>query len=353
MQGTSTVMDAMESWKHESQFVDFIAESSTFPTAPPSPGPDHRTNQPRKEDLDAYQSTLEQIQKVEAHLKHHTEGSTRIDTTQIQNLASFLKGSRKISHTLPIAQQFERLRSLRDWLFWMPVDYLQNYQCSGNSLVAIAHLYTVALLMERMFPEIGSAYFGSLSLVPIEEIARRLMSYCVTVGSDSELSSPLKLMSFPIDAVSDFRSRMGWIQPERTRSFPQFNPPNFPVYEESTPYSEAGSYTLYGHPAFSYSTEDLSVVSSTMAPAQSPVTPLVLASPFNASQQFLSIPSPMYAAYSPASSTFEGSVTYSDHEEYGTWDMNVMSNQPSPMFSDAHHSFGAGFVSPNTQPVWI
>lgn len=352
MQGTSTVMDAMESWKHESQFVDFIAESSTFPTAPPSPGPDHRPSQPRKEDLDAFQSTLEQIQKVEAHLKHQTEGSTRIDTTQIQNLASFLKGSRKISHTLPIAQQFERLRSLRDWLFWMPVDYLQNYQCSGNSLVAIAHLYTVALLMERMFPEIGSAYFGSLSVLPIEEIARRLMSYCVTVGSDSELSSPLKLMSFPIDAVSDFRSRMGWLQPERTRSFPQFNPPNFPVYEEHTPYNE-GSYTLYGHPAFSYSTEDLSMVSTTMAPAQSPVTPLVLASPYTASQQFLSIPSPMYAAYSPASSTFEGSVTYSDHEDYATWDMNVMSNQPSPMFSDAHHSFGAGFVSPNTQPVWI
>jgi hypothetical protein len=353
MQGTSTVMDAMETWKHESQFVDFIAESSTFPTAPPSPGPDHRPSQPRKEDLDAYKSTLEQIQKVESHLKHQTEDSTRIDTTQIQNLASFLKGSRKISPTLPIAQQFERLRSLRDWLFWMPVGYLQNYQCSADSLVAIAHLYTVALLMERMFPEIGSAYFGSLSLVPIEEIARRLMSYCVSVGSDTELSSPLKLMSFPIDAVSDFRSRMGWIQPERTRSFPQFNPPNFPVYDHVSPYSDADSYTLYGTPAFSYSTEDLSAVTTTMAPTPSPVTPLLLASPYT-NQQYLGIPSPMYApAYSPASSTFEGSVTYSDNEDYGTWDLGAMSNQQSPMFSDARHSFGAGFVSPNTQPVWI
>lgn len=351
MQGTSTVMDAMDSWKHESQFVDFIAESSTFPTAPSSPGPDHRSSQPQKEDLDAFQSTLEQIQKVEAHLKHRTEGSMRIDTTQIQNLASFLKGSRKISPTLPISQQFERLRSLRDWLFWMPVGYLQSYQCSPDSLVAIAHLYTVALLMERMFPEIGSAYFGSLSLVPIEEIARRLMSVCVSAGSDAE-STPLKLMSFPIDAVGEFRSRMGWVQPERTRSFPQFNPPNFPVYEAASPYDGSDSYALYGNPAFSYSSEEISVVNTSM-PHQNPVAPLVLSSPYP-TQQYLHVPSPLYTgSYSPASSTFEGSVTYSDNDDYGSWDMGTLHSQQSPMFSDPHHSFGAGFVSPNTQPVWI
>jgi hypothetical protein len=152
MQGTSSVIDAMDPWKHESQFGDFIAESSTFPTAPPSPGKDHRPSQPRPEDLEAYQRTLEQVQKVEAHLKHHKE-----DTTQIQHLIGFLRGSRKISPTLSIAQQFERLQPLRKWLFWMPVGYLQNYHGSPNSLVIIAHLYTVALLMERLFPEIGAA----------------------------------------------------------------------------------------------------------------------------------------------------------------------------------------------------
>ncbi|KAG9250416.1 uncharacterized protein F5Z01DRAFT_375389 [Emericellopsis atlantica] len=357
MQGTSTIMSAMEGWKNESQFVDFIAESRTFPTAPPSPSSDHRRAQPRKEDLDAYQSTLEQVQKVEAHLKSQKD-AFKVDTTQIQNLVSFLKGSRKISHTLPIAQQFERLRSLRDWLFWMPVAYLQNYRCSPNSLVAIAHLYTVAILMERLFPEIGSAYFGSLSLVPVEEIARRLMSYSVTDNFDSSATVPLRLMDFPIDSVGDFRARMGWVQPERTQSFPTFQTPSFRTFDSRSEYdSSSESYGLYGNPAFSYSHESMPVLNAAVSHTHSPVGSVVMPSPYQSQPQYLNMPSPMYAAgpYSPTPSHLDGSVTYSDTDEYRNWDMGAaMQAQPSPIYHDARHSFGAGFVSPTTtQPVWI
>lgn len=337
-------MGAMDSWKHESVFVDFIAESSTFPTAPSSPGPEHKTSQPDKYDLEAYQRTLEQIQKVESHLK-----AKNLETTQIQNLHSFLKGSRKISTTLPIAQQFERLRSLRDWLFWMPVAYLQNYQCSADSLVAISHLYVVAILMERMFPEIGSAYFGSLSLVPIEEIARRLLSICISTGADD--SDALKLMEFPIDVVGEFRSRMGWVQPERTQSFPSFNPPNFPEFDGLSGFEQSDSYAIYGNPAFSYSTEQMPMLNSSGPPPHSPVMPLSLAS--FGTQPYLSIPSPMYGgSHSPASSTFEGSITYSDTEDYHSYDAGGMPAAHSPVFNDGQCFHGAGFVSP-TQTLWI
>lgn len=339
----------MEGWKHESPFADFIAESSTFPTAPASPGPDHRPSQMLKEDLEAYQKTLEQIQRVETHLRHKS-----LETTQIQNLHSFLKGSRKISPTLPIAQQFERLRSLRDWLFWMPVAYLQNYYCSPDSLVAIAHLYVVAILMERMFPEIGSAYFGSLSLVPIEEIARRLLSICISSVDDS---SSLSLMEFPIDVVGEFRARMGWVQPERTRSFPQFNPPNFPMYDGLSSYDEPVQYGVYSTPAFSLSTEEIHMLNTSMPPSGSPVMSLTL-SPYH-SHSYLGIPSPMYGGmHSPASSTFESSTAYSDTEDYTGYDMSSLppAHSPmlphSPMFNEGQHSFGAGFVSP-TQSVLI
>lgn len=347
MQGTSSVIEAMDPWKHESQFGDFIAESSTFPTAPPSPGQDHRPAQPRAEDLDAYQRTLEQIQKVESHLKHHKE-----DTTQIQHLIGFLRGSRKISPTLSIAQQFERLQPLRTWLFWMPVNYLQNYHGSPNSLVVIAHLYTVALLMERLFPEIGAAYFGSLTIAPVEEIARRLMSINVSSSIKGELQTPLTLMEFPIDTVSEFRSRMGWIHPERTPSFPQFNPPNFSIHEELPMPAATDSYLPYGNTTFSYSTEEMPMLNASGPPAQTAVSPLILSSPFP-SQQYLNIPSPAYAgAYSPASSTFEGSIAYSDTEEYGSFDMGSLPAGSPAMMSDPNRNFGVGFVTP-IQPVWI
>ncbi|KAK5995888.1 Zn(2)-C6 fungal-type transcription factor afumD-like protein [Cladobotryum mycophilum] len=336
MQGTSTVIDAMDAWKHESQFTDFIAESSTFPTAPPSPDPDHRTTQPRQEDLEAYQRTLEQVIKVEAHLKQHKE-----ETTQIQHLISFLKGTRKISPTLTTAQQFERLQPLRTWLFWVPVGYLQNYHGSPNSLVVIAHLYTVALLMERLFPEIGAAYFGSLSMSPIEEIARRLMSINVASTVKGTYQTPLTLMEYPIDTVGEFRSRMGWVSPQRTPSFPQFHPPNFHVSEESPMIATTESFLPYGNPAFSYSGEEMPMLNSATA-AHEAVSPLVLSSPFP-SQQYLSIPSPSFGAYSPASSTMEGSIAYSDTDEYGSYDMRGFHPGQSPMFEDAHHnSYGVG-----------
>lgn len=365
MQGTSTVIDAMDAWKHESQFGDFIAESSTFPTAPPSPGPDHKPTQPRDEDLQAFQRTLEQVQKVETHLKHHKE-----ETTQVQHLIGFLKGSRKISPTLSIAQQYERLQPLRTWLFWMPVGYLQNYHGSANSLVVIAHLYTVALLMERLFPEIGAAYFGSLCISPIEEIARRMMSISVAGGSEGgvQRETPLTLMEYPINTVGEFRSRMGWVHPERTRSFPRFHPPNFPVNDEySMPAAAAASasasphFLPYGNVAFSYSAEEMPMLNSAAIPGSHSHSgsPLMLSSPFS-SQQYLSVPSPSYAggaAYSPASSTFEGSVAYSDTEEYGSCDLrgspayHTTAGQPS-MYNEAQSSYGLGFVTPH-QPVWI
>ncbi|KAL7795046.1 hypothetical protein V8C37DRAFT_54205 [Trichoderma ceciliae] len=352
MQGTSTVIDAMDAWKHESEFTDFIAESSTFPTAPASPDPEHRPTQPRKDDIEAYQRTLEQVIRVETHLKHFKE-----DTTQMQHLISFLKGSRKISPTLSIAQQFERLQPLRTWLFWVPVGYLQSHQGSANSLVAIAHLYTVALLMERLFPEIGAAYFGSLSMTPIEEIARRLMSLNVASPVKGTFQTPLTLMEFPIDTVSEFRSRMGWMSPQRTPSFPTFHPPNFHHLGEEVPpmVPATESYMPYGNPAFSYSAEEMPMLNSSTGPGpHESLSPLVISSPYP-HQQYLNVPSPSFGgAYSPASSTFEASIAYSDSEEYGAYDMRGFPSGQSPIFEDAHcsSSYGVGFVTPQ-QPVWI
>lgn len=339
----------MEPWKHESQFGDFIAESSTFPTAPPSPSPDHKPNQPRKEDLEAFQRTINQLAKVEAHLKQNKE-----DTKLIQQLTSFMKGARKITPIQSISDQFDRLQPLRTWLFWLPVMCLKQNGVSPSALVVISHYYTAAILMERLFPEIGAAYFGSLSIGPVEEIARRLLSINVSGSLEGDVQTPLTLMEFPIDTVNEFRSRMGWLQPQRTPSFPRFDPPNFYMSEnvqQGTPPSST-SYLPYGdNPMFSWSTEDLSMLAPEQEQGQgNAASPLTLSSPFTG-QQYLNIPSPSYGGYSPASSTFgEGSIAYSDHDEYSSFDAG-MTGYP-PMGSAEHSNFGVGFVSP-IQTVWI
>ncbi|ERT02312.1 hypothetical protein HMPREF1624_00610 [Sporothrix schenckii ATCC 58251] len=376
MQGTRSVIEAMDLWKHESQFGDFIAESSTFPTAPASPVPDHKPSQPRKEDLEVFTRTIQQLQKVETFLKHNKE-----DFQAISQLITFLKGARKESNT-PVAQQFARLRPLRDWLFWTPVRFFQNAGTSPSSLVSVAHLYTVALVMERLFPEIGAAYFGSLSIGPVEEIARRLFSINVNSAYKGDVQTPLTLMEFSIDVVSEFRSRMGWVNPTRTPSFPQFNPPNFYLHDAAVTSAANGSLTIpattagpveyrmpygseniVGNPSFSYSADDLSMMSADPGPS-SVINPLQLSSPY-AHPQYLNIPSPSYGGYSPASSTFgdfgdRSSVAYSDNDDYSSYDMTYASNSSRSATGGIDHTqmmggpnnLGVGFVSP-LQTVWI
>ncbi|KAI1327985.1 hypothetical protein F5Y16DRAFT_410025 [Xylariaceae sp. FL0255] len=347
MQGTSSVIDAMEPWKHESQFGDFIAESSTFPTAPPSPQPDRKPHQPAKEDLDAFQHTINHLTKVEAHLKQNKE-----DPQLIQQLVSFMKGARKVSPIQSIEDQFDRLRPLRTWLFWLPVGCLKENGASSSALLVIAHYYTAAVMMERLFPEIGAAYFGSLAIAPIEEIARRLMSISMS-SPEGEYTTLLNLMEFPIDTIHEFRARLGWQQPTRTQSFPQFDAPNFYVADLShtTPPPSSTSFLPYGEsPAFSWSAEDL----SSLAPdhdSGSAVSPMSIASPYQ-SGQYLNIPSPSYGGgYSPVSSTFgEGSITYSDQEEFGSFDTSMTGYASACAAGPTN--YGAGFVSP-LQTIWI
>ncbi|KAK4044861.1 hypothetical protein C8A01DRAFT_31049 [Parachaetomium inaequale] len=348
MQGTSSVIEAMDPWKHESQFGDFIAESSTFPTAPPSPTPDHQPSQPREDDMEAFQRVLQQLQKLETFLKKNRE-----DTKPVGQLITFMKGSRKVTSSLSAAQQFDRLKPLRAWLFWLPVAYLQRNGASPSALVVIAHYYTAALLMERLFPEIGAAYFGSMTIGPVEDIARRLYAIRNSGHLDGDLQTPLNLMEFPIETVNEFRSRMGWVQPARTPSFPQFDQPNFYMNEGSPLMLSANlssEYLPYGdNVAFSYSTEDLSVIPE--SGPNSAISPHQLSSPY-VNPHYLNIPSPSYGGYSPASSTYgdfgdASPIVYSDAEDNGPYGIGYTAT--SPMLGGSN-TFGVGPSYLSTSP---
>jgi hypothetical protein len=295
----------MQPWKNESQFGDFIAEQSTFPTAPPSPAPGgKKLSTPRKQDLDALQKLYAQLQSVEVHLKENNE-----DPKAIQQLMTFVRGVRKVSPSHTAAQRFEMLNPLRAWLFWLPVMFLQQTRGSPSALVILAHYYTVALVVEPLFPEVGAAYFGSLSVGPIEEIARRLFSINVS-QSEADFQTPLHLMEYPIDMVSNFRNRMGWVQPERTASFPTFQSNPFGMQNNF-----GNSLSPYGNPAFTYSQEHLMTMPPESVSATA-MSPLIL-DPFT--NNYLGIPSPSgFGGYhSPAASSFggDGSIVYSDQGE--------------------------------------
>lgn len=367
----------MEGWKHKSQFGDFIAETTTFPTAPSSPTPDHKPRLPGKDDTEAFNRTLQHLQKLETYLKQNRE-----DTKLVSQLISFLKGTRKVDPAMQVSDQFERLKPLREWLFWLPVMHLRQTQAAPNALVVIAYYYTVAVVMERMFPEIGAAYFGNLSIGPLEEIDKRLVSHGV-YDSEAYPESTRQLMSFARELVSEFRTRMGWFTPAPSpfsgRDEYALPITSGPLTDRLPPYS--------GNPIFSYSTENLSIKTESSAPG-APVSPVAMPSPYS-NQQYLKIPPPMVGCYSPASSTCEASsvgdefnfetspIVYSDNEDSGSYDLgyagpNLRLSLSGPGSSDnlpnsfdscnmgytgtnAHMGgpYDFGFVTPiQVQPLW-
>jgi hypothetical protein len=320
----------MQPWKNESQFGDFIAEQSTFPTAPPSPIPNAKNvTQPRKQDLDALQHTCNQLQHVERVLQDNKE-----DSKAITQLLTFVRGVRNVTPSQTAAQRFEMLNPLRTWLFWLPVMYLQQARGNPYALITLAYYYTVALVVEPIFPEVGAAYFGSLSLGPIEEIARRLFSINLSQASEDDIQTPLALMEYPIDMVSKFRERMGWRQPQRTASFPTFQQNNYQLANDINSWDDNRLYPFGSNPAFSYSQEHITPFKSEPSSAISPLS----LDPFSGTGHFLGIPSPgSFGGYhSPSGSSF-GDITYSDQggDEY--------------LYEAQGSSFG-GFV-PHT--VWI
>jgi hypothetical protein len=269
-----------------------------------------------KQDLDALGEAHSQLQMVEKFLVECGE-----DTQAIVQLARFVRGIRKITPSHTAAQRFEMLNPLRTWLFWLPGTYLQQPHVSPYALVVLAYYYTVALVVEPIFSEVGAAYFGSLSLGPIEEIARSLFSVNVSQTSEDDLQTPFALMEYPIDMVTSFRRRMGWEQPERTASFPKFqnNTCHGSPYDIHDSF-EPSHFSLGSNPAFGYSQEHLM---SYIKLEPGPAIGALSLDPFaGSSGQYLGIPSPIgFGGYHGPGGSSYGDVAYSDQGDDFLYDI--------------------------------
>ena len=199
----------MQSWKLESHFADFMDEQPTFPRAPASPLPldPLQPREPRQEDLSSLQHVHHALRNLETYVAGKEE-----ETKRVKELMSFVRSLRSFLPVTSYAQQFELLHPLRSWLFWLPISFLQRPKREPSVMLVLAHFYAVALAMAPIFPEIGSAYFASMSISPIEEIMSGLTRMQESQPLEDDLQTPLSLMQFPLEMVADFRAGMGWAQ---------------------------------------------------------------------------------------------------------------------------------------------
>jgi hypothetical protein len=92
----------------------------------------------------------------------------------------------------------------------------QNNSSSKDplTLLLLAYLHAVPLAVETNFVDLSSAHFRSFGIGPIEAVWKELCDQATyrydCLGMD--MSMVLSLMKFPMDTVSNFRSRVGYSQ---------------------------------------------------------------------------------------------------------------------------------------------
>lgn len=200
MQGTSTVIDAMQEWKDESQFGDFMEEKQIFCRTP---------FQPQIEDPERDKQVLNHIYDALKRLEPYVNGKAE-EGKGLNDLINFVQNLQDYIPIRSPEDQFEHIYPLRAWLFFLPIDFVKRVERDPSVMILLAHFYGVALAVEPLFPAVGAAYFGTMSVGPIEEIHKTLMRQSTENTGSENLDWPISLMEFPLEMVREFRLRMGW-----------------------------------------------------------------------------------------------------------------------------------------------
>ena len=151
--------------------------------------------------------------------------------------------------TMRSEQIFEKLQSLRAWLFWLPVALVHAERIDDADLILLAQLYTVALAVDSSFPELGGASLGSLTVNAIEQIDSKLRYRQSTRSSRNQNPADLdELMQCTRMMLGKFKL-------------------------ESAQRQEAPQMQLHGSPQSPYGFQHLNLGSQPGTPGLAPSTP--------------------------------------------------------------------------------
>ena len=185
----------MQTYKYESIFTELIAEeelvSNSFRThrRRASVNPTERST--------ILHRTLQGLQRAQMALAGHEQ-----ELHWLNQLMTYVQRLQSMNPAQTAEEQFSQLYYLRKWLFWVPTTLLQRQGGQGPAMLSLAHFYATALLLDPLFPDLGSSFCSALALPPLEAIIS------VTSGMQSDTSSDIgSLMQFPQQAALAYRTR--------------------------------------------------------------------------------------------------------------------------------------------------
>jgi hypothetical protein len=186
-------------------------------------------------------------------------------------------------------EAFERLQKLRSWLFWLPPAMFRPQEgiSDQGAFAVLAHFFAVALALDPLFPEIGGAYLGSMSVPPVEEMRQILLARTTAHPQESGPQIALALMETPVQMCTEYKAKQQYLasqqqqqQSEQYRGSPrrefagpalasthELPPAN--LFSNTSPMQSPGNLGVPGSPYFSGATQHSRSVSQ-FGPNRSP-----------------------------------------------------------------------------------
>lgn len=203
-QGISTVMNAMRPWMHQSEIVKLLENQTSLARAR-SPSTPSLSGLPPQHSAAGDIERLNQIVNALHQLRLGLSSFREL----IQYLDYILEYVEQIQHEYPLqgaARQFERLLDLRAVIFWLPTALLRPQESDLGALAMMAHFYTLALVLEPLFPESEGIHLGNMSLEPLEQTGQVIQARAAAVPHDTTLQTALSMLEIPSQISHSYRA---------------------------------------------------------------------------------------------------------------------------------------------------
>ncbi|PYH87579.1 hypothetical protein BO71DRAFT_436588 [Aspergillus ellipticus CBS 707.79] len=246
-QGLTTVLSSMHfMWKQESELAIFLENQRYLGC----------TNTPvmsgyqfQDEDLASLDQTIIALQAIQKRVAHNHEHYRRIG-----DLLEFVRHFQRDLLSQTPEQAFERMQPLRRWLFWLPPAMLRPEDADIGSLAVLAQFFGVGVVLDSLFPDLGGAYLGPLSIGPIEEIYRVVLARSTADPFNPDAQLALSAMDLPRHIVAKYKSRLQW-SPRTSLDHYSPAPPSpyhslhdYRLASSSSPSSASATYAPYTPP---------------------------------------------------------------------------------------------------------
>ncbi|OJZ91228.1 hypothetical protein ASPFODRAFT_706977 [Aspergillus luchuensis CBS 106.47] len=188
--GLQSALNSMpQAWKQESELAKFLESNHYFQTLDL---PSCSSYQFYNKDLSDLTHTIVILQYIRGRIRH-------IDKyyNPVNKLVNFLEGSHDEIHFLSPDQVFERVHSMREWLFWLPPTILQEGTGDTLGLAILAHFFAAGLVLYSLYPEAGCHDLGQLAVSPIEEIYSTVYTRSTRTPQDRDVQLAMSLVEWP------------------------------------------------------------------------------------------------------------------------------------------------------------